>query len=130
MGEWQAPRRRLGAARRVSVRVMNLHRLAEERSLGYHGWIAERLTERPEILEIARRRVAEWMIESAPPPYYAIEWSQILAGDTASIARFLVERSERAIELRQSTPFAGAIDPQSRWEIWRSVREEMERKAS
>lgn len=114
----------------ASVCGVDLHRLAEERSLGYHRWIADRLAERSEILEIARRRVAGWLTEREPPPYYAVEWAKILAGDATSIARFLVERSERAIELRQSRPFAGAIDPQSRWEIWRSVRKEMERKAS
>jgi hypothetical protein len=35
-----------------------------------------------------------------------------------------VDRSELAIELRQSSPFAGALNPQERWEIWRRVGEE------
>jgi hypothetical protein len=29
----------------------------------------------------------------------------------------------RFIELRQSTPFAGALRPQERWRIWRETRE-------
>jgi hypothetical protein len=36
---------------------------------------------------------------------------------------FLVERSELADELRQSSPFAGALRPQERWRIWRETRE-------
>ena len=33
------------------------------------------------------------------------------------------ERSELATELRQSSPFAGALRPQERWKIWRETRE-------
>jgi hypothetical protein len=52
------------------------------------------------------------------------EASRITASrDESSIARFLTERSELANELRQSTPFAGALKPQERWKIWRETRE-------
>jgi hypothetical protein len=33
----------------------------------------------------------------------------------------LIDESERAKTLRQSTPFAGYISPQERWAIWRTV---------
>ncbi|HYO14404.1 MAG TPA: hypothetical protein VE685_14505 [Thermoanaerobaculia bacterium] len=85
---------------------MDLHRLAEERSVAYHRAIAEKLRHQPEVLEKARRRVQEWM-----------------ASDVSTIAAFLVERSELADELRQSTPFAGALDPRERWRIWRETRD-------
>jgi hypothetical protein len=39
------------------------------------------------------------------------------------VAAFLVERGELADELRQSSPFAGALKPQERWRIWRETRE-------
>jgi hypothetical protein len=100
---------------------MDLHRLAEERSVAYHRVIAERLARQPEILDMARRRVQGWL--EAGKPFYARKWAEILADDAASIAAFLVERSELAIELRQSTPFAGALQPQERWKIWRETRE-------
>jgi hypothetical protein len=35
----------------------------------------------------------------------------------------LTERSERAAELRQSSPFAGVLSPAERWHIWRLTRE-------
>jgi hypothetical protein len=57
-------------------------------------------------------------------PFYARKWAEILAGDISSIAAFLTERSELAIELRQSTPFAGAITPEERWRIWHEVRDQ------
>jgi|SRR6185295_10502124 len=108
---------------------MDLHRLAEERSIAYHRLIAERLRDRPEVLEMARRRVEGWMSAAERAPFYARNWAEKLAGDVDSIAAFLVERSDLATELRQSTPFAGAITPQERWEIWRRVRDELESSA-
>jgi hypothetical protein len=103
---------------------MNLHRLAEERSIAYHRVIAERLRSQPEILEKARQRVHSWSAGRDNPPFYARKWAEILAKDVPSIAAFLVERSELAIELRQSSPFAGALKPQDRWKIWRETREQ------
>jgi hypothetical protein len=104
------------------VIAMDPHRLAKERSIAYHRAIAERLPQHPEILEMARRRVASWMATSEPP-FYARRWEEILADDVSSIAGFLVERSELAEELRSASPFAGALRPQERWKIWRETRE-------
>lgn len=106
---------------------MDLHRLAEERSLAYHRVIAERLPHQPEVLEKARRRVEAWVAAGAGAPFYARRWAQVLAGDPASIAAFLVEQSELADELRQSSPFAGALRPRERWTIWRETRERYSR---
>lgn len=102
---------------------MDPHRLGEERSVAYHRVVAERLRSQPEILEKARQRVQTWLAASAEPPFYARKWAEILEGDVPSIAAFLVERSELATELRQSTPFAGALQPQERWRVWRETRE-------
>jgi hypothetical protein len=102
---------------------MDLHRLSRERSVAYHRVIAERLLHQPEILEKARRRVATWLASSDGARFYARKWAEVLAGDPSSIAAFLVERSELADELRQSSPFAGALRPQERWRIWRETRE-------
>lgn len=103
---------------------MDLHRLAEERSVAYHRVIAERLRHQPEVLERARRRVQDWLVSGgASAPFYARKWAEILAGEVSAVAAFLVERSELADELRQSSPFAGALQPQERWKIWRETRE-------
>lgn len=102
---------------------MDLHRLNEERSVEYHRVIAERLLGRPEILDMARQRVAGWLAASEKPPFYARSWAKILDDDAASVAAFLIDRGELATELRQSSPFAGAITPQERWRIWSETRE-------
>lgn len=62
-----------------------------------------------------------------PVPTYARGWSEILAQDVASIARFLVDPGERARELRQSSPFAGYLSPRERWQLWRETRGATER---
>lgn len=105
---------------------MDLHRLAEERSIAYHRAIAERLRSEPEILENARQRVRAWLAPADAAPFYAQKWAEILIGDTLSVAAFLTERSEMAIELRQSSPFAGVLAPQERWRIWRETRQQLE----
>ena len=105
---------------------MNLHQLAEERSLAYHALIAGRLEENPELLEAARRRVAGWVEASAPHPHYTHDWSAILASPPAVIRERLLDPSEKGRELRQVTPFAGLIDPRERWRLWREVRERVE----
>jgi hypothetical protein len=102
---------------------MDLHRLAEERSVAYHRVIAGRLQDRPEILAGARQRIQILLASAAEPPFYARKWGEILAGDLSSIQAILTERSELADELRQSTPFAGALDPRERWKIWRETRD-------
>lgn len=104
---------------------MDLHRLSEERSIAYHSVIAERLRDRPEILANARQRVQTWLEASSQPPFYARKWAEILAEDAASIAAFLVDRSELAYELRSSSPFAGALTPRERWKIWHETRERL-----
>jgi len=106
---------------------MDAHRLAEERSVAYHRVIAERLRNQPAILDAARRRVDGWLVSGTTAPAAAAKWAAILAGDLPSIAAFLVERGELADELRQSSPFAGALHPRERWAIWRATRDRLSR---
>lgn len=108
---------------------MDPHRLSRERSVAYHRVIAERLRRQPEVLENARRRVQTWLTTGDEPPFYARKWAEILAGDVPAITSFLVERSDLADELRQSSPFAGVLRPRERWQIWRRVREDLVRHA-
>ncbi len=100
---------------------MDLHRLAEERSLAYHRAVGERLGERPEVLDRARARVNAWLEQGHPHPLYARAWARLLDLPTDGLAAALVDRSEEARSLRQVTPFAGALTPRERWAIWREV---------
>ena len=105
---------------------MNRHRLAEARSLAYHRAVAEMLPARPELLDRARERAASWSRSEARSAGLARRWLDILARPLPEIRAFLVDTGEEAAELRQATPFAGAIEPKERWRIWREVREEWE----
>lgn len=102
------------------------HRLAEARSLAAHQLIADRLADEPGLLDMARERVAGWLVDGSVSRVYAQEWREILVGDLASIRAALVDDSERGRALRQCTPFAGAIDPRTRWRLWARVREDLE----
>src|SRR5262245_28482336 len=102
--------------------MIDLHDLATERSLEFHREIARRLLRDSTILERARERVRGWMIENPDRPY-ALRWARILEEPLESVAALIVERSDLAQELRQSSPFAGVLDPRERWRIWRETRE-------
>jgi len=101
---------------------MDPHRLAEARSLAYHEIVARRIVDEPAILQRARERVAAWL-RQVPPSHHALAWNDELGGTRESLQAFLVDPGERARELRQSTPFAGALDPRERWRLWREVAE-------
>lgn len=104
---------------------MDLHRVNEERSVAYHRSVAEKLRLEPVLLEQARARVAAWQTGATAPRFYAEKWADVLNRDLGAICQFLVERSDFADELRQSSPFAGSLSPQERWRIWREVRDQL-----
>jgi len=101
---------------------MDRHRLAELRSLAFHRVVAERIRRDPAVLERARGRVQRWLAD-APHAFHARAWAEALAGPTESVLALLVDPGERACELRQSTPFAGALGARERWALWREVAE-------
>lgn len=97
------------------------HRVAEARSLALHRAVAGQLTERPELLDHARERVRDWLATGRVAQAWAEAWRDILAGDVDRIIAVLVDPSERACDLRQVSPFAGALDPRERWQILRQT---------
>src|SRR5262245_52607017 len=103
---------------------MDLHRLAMERSLAFHRVIAERIMQDPLILDKARARVRTWLALD-PSSRFAREWDRLLESGPKTLAAFLIERSEFAEEMRQSTPFAGVLQPRERWDIWRATRRKL-----
>lgn len=101
---------------------MDLHRLAEERSLELHRAIAAILLREPERVEEARARLRDWRSRGRIAGRYADEWSRLLTGPLGDLCRVLADEGEEARDLRQCTPFTGFIDPRTRWKIWRDVR--------
>ena len=105
------------------VRRVNLHRLAEERSLAYHRIVAQRLERDSAILDAARALANLWIERGGRSVGYAKAWREALNRPLAEIIALLEEDSEHARTLRQSSPFAGALTPAERWSVWRSTRQ-------
>jgi hypothetical protein len=99
------------------------HAAAEDVSLELHRAVAERLLEDPALVERARERVAGWLRDGSVARPYAEAWRDILVGPVEAIARFLTDPGENARQMRQTSPFAGVLDPRTRWSIWRRARE-------
>lgn len=101
----------------------NPHRIAEARSLALHREVARRIRERPELLEPIRARVEGWLRDGSVARFYAQAWQEILSRELEPILEAIVDPSERGRDLRQSTPFAGILDPRTRWRILGEVHE-------
>jgi hypothetical protein len=98
------------------------HAIAEETSLVLHAAVAERLRADPSLVERARLRVEGWLRDGSVAGVYAKAWREILARPVDEVARFLEDPGDRARQLRQSSPFAGVLDPRTRWAVWRRAR--------
>jgi len=103
------------------------HRLAEERSLELHRLVAERLAAEPGLVDRARQRVEQWLRDGSVARRWADAWLEVLARPLAEVTLMLTDPGEPARQLRQSSPFAGVVDPHTRWAVWRRVREEFDR---
>ena len=98
------------------------HAVAEDVILALRAAVADRVRADPSLLEHVKRRVDGWLRSGTVARAYAEAWREILARPADEVARFLEDPGERARQLRQSSPFAGVIDPRTRWAIWRRVR--------
>ena len=106
---------------------MDPHRLAEARSLAYHRVIAECILADPALVDAARVRIAEWRREGRMHEAYLAAWEALLAGPREALLASITADDEAARALRQTTPFAGALDPRERWAIHRAVAEQTQR---
>ena len=100
------------------------HQLAEKRSLALHREVARRLRDRPELLDTARERVRDWLENGRVSRDWAEAWNEALDGTLDEVIVRITDRSQHARDLRQTSPFAGALDPRVRWEILLRCREE------
>jgi hypothetical protein len=110
-----------GAAK---VPVFSSHRLQEARSLAMHAAIARKIDREPALLEKARGNLHRWrQLEThRPTPEWLKEWSALLKKSWPEIASLMVEPSERAARLRQSSPFAGLLSVVERKLIYEAFR--------
>lgn len=103
----------------MSAPPMDSHRRAQERSLAAHRLIAARLLDDSAVVERAKGRLQRWTREGRIHLEWSSRWSALLERPLQDIAEVLVDPSQS--DLRQTSPFAGEIDPRERWKLWRSV---------
>ena len=100
--------------------VYSDHDRLDERSIALHQLVARKLLADPALLDKARANVRRWQRSNSSPSPALMEWEEILRGPVEQVARFLVDRSERATRLRQSSPFAGLLTQDERMAIYES----------
>lgn len=88
------------------------HRAAELRGLAYHRAVARRLDDAH--MADARARLRRWRDEGRIHPRYADAWEELLTGPRSRLLELLRADDADAATLRQSSPFAGALDERER----------------
>jgi hypothetical protein len=89
--------------------------------------IASRLADHPEWIEMARANLDRWEQSNTHAPGLVRcyqEWRDLLGLPLETIRGLLVEESDNARRLRQSSPFAGSLAPREVWEIKERCRDE------
>jgi excisionase family DNA binding protein len=97
---------------KVSRPPQRTHRSAEIQALAYHRVVAQRLDE--QLVGDASKRLDRWRREGKIREQWADEWQRVLEMPLPRIAKLISSDTERARELRQSSPFAGALTEQER----------------
>jgi hypothetical protein len=96
------------------------HGRLDHRSLALHRLVAKKVLADPALLDKARGNLRRCQQSHGTPSPALAEWERILTGTVDQVARFLVERSERATRLRQSSPFTGILTEPERLAIYES----------
>ena len=96
------------------------HSRAERRNRAYHAALARRL--RKETVRKALHQLWRWSEEGNIDPRYAEEWEGVLRRPLAEVKMVLTEDSQWARDLRQNSPFAGALSEPERRKILEEIR--------
>lgn len=100
--------------------IADRHRRADRRSLAYHRAVAKRL--RRPIVDDARRQIWQWQREGRIDDRYATAWLDILNRPVPEVRRALSADTQTMRDLRQSSPFAGALTEAERRKIFAEIR--------
>lgn len=104
---------------------MDPHALAEARSLALHQAVCARVEAAPELLDVVRARLDQWLCDPSKPQQYVRAWRRLVDGPPEELRAALTGNGDEALALRQASPFAGIIDARERWRIWNEVRARM-----
>jgi hypothetical protein len=105
----------------VEVRLAPRMTREERRSLRLHRAIARKLEDEPQAVLGKARRVLSLMMAKHPHAAPLLrEWRVLLALSVEDLSEILTDIRPHARELRQVTPFAGALTARERAEVYRS----------
>jgi hypothetical protein len=96
------------------------HDRAERRNRAYHTALARRL--RTDMVQSALHQLWRWSEEGNIDPRYAAEWEDVLRRPLGEIKSVLTDQSQWARDLRQNSPFAGALSEPERRKILEEIR--------
>lgn len=96
-----------------------MSRRSQLRSIAYHREIAQQLN--ADLMALALGNLIRAEIRGTTHPAYIARWRQLLDGPRDGLVAALQADNEIMRDLRQCTPFAGALTPQRRWQLWASV---------
>lgn len=96
------------------------HGKIDERSLELHKRVADKLLRDPSVRETAIQNIQKWGVSKSPA---LLEWNRILLRPIHEIVEIMVDPSERATQLRQSSPFAGVLSQEERNAVYEAFRE-------
>jgi hypothetical protein len=85
--------------------------------------VAELVRTDPARLDEARARIRAWRVDGGADPRYAEAWAHLLELPLDELCAVLIDPGQRMRDLRQSSPFAGFLDPRERWRILREIDE-------
>jgi hypothetical protein len=102
---------------------MKDHRRIDERSLAFHRLIAAKVRANPSSLQSARDNIGRWLRDCSPGVRPALlEWAGLLGGALEDVLAVMESGDERAVRLRQSSPFAGFLTDEERNAILREFQ--------
>jgi hypothetical protein len=96
------------------------HDRAERRNRAYHAAVARHLRKRT--VDRALHQLWRWHEEGNIDPRYAEAWEDVLRRPLREIKRFLTDDGQWARDLRQNSPFAGALSEPERRKILDEIR--------
>jgi len=102
-----------------SVLTLSGHAINEERSLRLHRRVAERLSQDLSLLTAAKAQLQRWQAEGTLAIAYIEAWRALIDGPLPKLLAILTGDSETSRDLRQTTPFAGVLNPRERWALLR-----------
>lgn len=109
--------------------MMNMQERSDRRSLALHRAIVRKLDKCPHLWDKPLQSIERWTDKDGSLPMAYVVWKEILQTWThEAIIKLLLSRSQRATQLRSSSPFVGIIDQDTRNMIFERYRKIYEKK--